>query len=100
MSVRRKNFSASFKAKVALAAIKEEMTLIELSEKYEVHANVIRNWKNQFLESSELIFEDKGLHHSIRIQSVASSSEVRLTSVEAAEIPSFRDHFMDCSKNI
>lgn len=59
MSVRRKNFSASFKAKVALAAIKEEMTLIELSEKYEVHANVIRNWKNQFLESSELIFEDK-----------------------------------------
>jgi transposase len=59
MSIRRKNFSPSLKAKVALAAIRDEMTLIELSEKYEVHANVIRNWKKQFLENSESIFEDK-----------------------------------------
>lgn len=59
MSTRRKTFSPSFKAKVAIEAIKEEMTLAELSAKYEVHANVIRSWKKQFLENAESIFVDK-----------------------------------------
>ena len=59
MSIRRKNFSPSFKAKVAIDAIREDRSLNELSEEYEVHANVIRSWKKQFLENSESLFEDK-----------------------------------------
>ena len=42
---KRKNHSAEFKAKVALEAIREEMTLAELSRKYGVHANQISTWK-------------------------------------------------------
>ena len=36
---KRKRYSADFKAKVALEAIREELTLSELSKKYDVHPN-------------------------------------------------------------
>ena len=65
MSTRRKTFSPSFKAKVAIEAIKEESTLIELSTKYDVHVNAIRGWKKQFLANSELIFVDKRKKKSV-----------------------------------
>ena len=40
----------AFKAKAALAAVKSEKTLIELSEQFDVHANQIRQWKDQLIE--------------------------------------------------
>ncbi|MDJ1481454.1 transposase [Cytophagaceae bacterium YF14B1] len=41
MKGKRKKYTASFKAKVALEAIKDKQTLAELSKKFEVHANMI-----------------------------------------------------------
>jgi transposase-like protein len=49
----------AFKAKVALEAVKEELTLTELAEKYEVHPNQISSWKKKLLENSASIFERK-----------------------------------------
>jgi transposase-like protein len=46
----RRNHTAAFKAKVALAAIKGEKTLAELAEQFDVHANQITQWKSQLLE--------------------------------------------------
>jgi transposase-like protein len=43
----RRNHTAVFKAKVALAAIKGEQTLSELAEQFDVHANQITQWKSQ-----------------------------------------------------
>jgi transposase len=40
---KRKNYSATFKAKVALDAIKGDLTLPELSQKYDVHPNLIHS---------------------------------------------------------
>lgn len=57
----RKKYTAAFKAKVALEAIRGEMTLSELSQKYEVHPNMIANWKSKFLKESPRIFSDKRL---------------------------------------
>ena len=42
---KRKNHSPEFKAKVALEAIREEMTLAVLSKKYGVHSTQIGTWK-------------------------------------------------------
>ena len=42
---KRKNRSPEFKAKVALEAIREEMTLAEFSKKYGVHPTMISTWK-------------------------------------------------------
>jgi transposase len=46
----RRNHTAAFKAKVALATLKGDKTLVELSEKFDVHANQIVQWKAQLLE--------------------------------------------------
>lgn len=53
----RRNHSAAFKAKVALAAIKGEQTLVELSERFQAHPNQITEWKKQRLERAEEVFE-------------------------------------------
>ncbi len=55
----RKKFDEAFKAKVALEAVKEEMTLQELADKYEVHANQISAWKKQLIEKSSELFVRK-----------------------------------------
>jgi transposase len=46
----RRNHSAAFKAKVALAAIKGEETLAQLATRFDIHPNQIVQWKNQLLE--------------------------------------------------
>lgn len=55
----RKNFSPEFMAKVALAAMREESTMAELSSKYEVHRTQIGNWRKQALEGLVDIFKGK-----------------------------------------
>ena len=47
----RRNHSNDFKAKVALAAIKAEKTLAELSAEFDVHQNQIIDWKNQLISA-------------------------------------------------
>jgi transposase len=48
---KRKNHSPEFKAKVALEAIREEMTMAELSKKYGVHPTQIGTWKRAAIEN-------------------------------------------------
>jgi transposase len=43
----RRNHTASFKAKVALAAIKGDRTIAQLAEQFDVHPNQITSWKAQ-----------------------------------------------------
>ena len=52
----RRNHTAAFKAKVALAAIKGERTLSELAQLFDVHANQITQWKSQLLEGAAGVF--------------------------------------------
>ncbi len=47
MSKTRKNYPAKLKAEVALAAIRDDATVAELSKKYGVHATVIHRWKKE-----------------------------------------------------
>jgi transposase len=46
---KRRNFSADFKAKVALAAIRGDGTVAELASRYDIHPNMIAKWKRQAL---------------------------------------------------
>jgi len=59
MKKTRRKFSAAFKSRVAIEALKERSTLSELAEKYELHPNQISQWKQEFVEKSEMIFEAK-----------------------------------------
>ena len=53
----RRNHSAAFKAKVALATIRGDKTLAELAAHFEVHPNQITQWKGQLLERAASVFE-------------------------------------------
>jgi len=55
----RRNHTAAFKAKVALEAIKGDQTLVELSERFQIHPNLITEWKKVLLERAPESF-DKG----------------------------------------
>ena len=78
---KRRNHSAEFKAKVALAALKGDQTLAELSVQFDLHQNQIIDWKNQLLEQSINVFSRptaqpepeidlKALHAKIGLQAL------------------------------
>lgn len=52
----RRKFTADFKAKVVIEALKERNTIEELARKYELHPNQITTWKKEFLEKAGSIF--------------------------------------------
>jgi putative transposase len=58
MRGKRKRFQASFKAQVALAAVKGDRTTSELTSRFGVHATQIAAWKKQLLEGIPEIFAD------------------------------------------
>ena len=52
----RRNHGATYKAKVALAALKGDKTLAELSEKFDVHPSQILHWKTHLLDGAMGVF--------------------------------------------
>jgi transposase len=56
----RRKFTAEFKAKVAIEAIKEQQTIEALSKKYDLHPTQINTWKKEFLNNSSAVFQKEG----------------------------------------
>lgn len=59
MGTSRRKFTSEFKKKVVLEALKERSSIQELAIKYEIHPQQITDWKRQFIEKSNFVF-DKG----------------------------------------
>lgn len=57
---KRKNHFPDFKAKVALEAIREEMTMAELAKKYGVHPTQIGTWKRAAIDNMATAFSKRG----------------------------------------
>ncbi|MBS0264023.1 MAG: transposase [Planctomycetes bacterium] len=64
MGQRRKVYTAEFKARVALAAIKGAQTVAQLATQYQVHPTQIQRWKKQFLEGAEGVLADVASAHN------------------------------------
>jgi transposase len=59
MIKKRKQYSPEFKAKVALAALRNEGSIPELAVRFEIHPTMIGNWKRELTEGAAELF-DKG----------------------------------------
>jgi len=60
----RRNHSPTFKAKVALEAVKGDKTIAQLATQFDVHANQIASWKAQLLSNAAGIFGDAAAESS------------------------------------
>src|SRR3546814_7056319 len=55
----RRTHSAAFKAKVALAAVREDKTMAELCQEYELHPTQINEWRRQLLDRASDVFSQE-----------------------------------------
>jgi len=60
MAGKRKVHGVSFKAKVAIAAVREQETVAQLSSRYAVHSSQVHQWKRVLLEGAEELFATAG----------------------------------------
>ncbi len=60
MKKTRTKHSPTLKAKVALAAIREQETVAEIARRYQLHANQVYKWKKELLDNMARVFEAEG----------------------------------------
>lgn len=77
----RRNHTAAFKAKVALAAIKGEKTLSELAEQFDIHPNQITQWKGQLLEGAAGVFGGEA-----KAESAAAAVDIKTLHAKIGEL--------------
>jgi transposase-like protein len=58
MRRKRRVFDRTFRAKVALAAVKGDKTLSQLASQFDIHANQVSAWRKELVERAAELFED------------------------------------------
>jgi transposase len=83
---KRKQYSAEFKAKVALAAIRGDGTIAELASRYQIHPNMITKWKRDALDGMKETFA-----HGDRAKTTDRESEIKALQAKIGELVVERD---------
>ena len=78
MTGKRKRYSADFKAKVALEALRGELTTAQLASKHGIHQTMVGEWKRQAMGGLAAVFSDRSA-----AQETAKSSEAELEKLHA-----------------
>ncbi len=73
----RRKFTAEFKAKVCIEALKERQSIESLSKKYDLHPTQINTWKKEFLGNSAAVFEKEGKDNTVNTEQLIQAVERR-----------------------
>ena len=92
MSGKRKRYSADFKAKVALEALRGELTVSQLVSKHGVHQTLISAWKRQALEGLSGVFSGQSVG-----KQVAREEEVEKLHAKIGQLLVERDFLAKAS---
>ncbi|WP_032114037.1 transposase [Candidatus Paracaedibacter symbiosus] len=95
MSGIRKHHSAEFKAQVALAAIREDATITELSSRFGVHATVIHRWKKEALAGMVASFSGKQV-----VQENGHADQIKELHAKIGQLTVERDFLEKVSKRL
>lgn len=95
MSRIRKSHSADFKAQVALAAIREDATIAELTSRYGVHATVIHRWKKEAIVTLSAGFSGKQER-----QESDHTTQIKELHAKIGQLTVERDFLADASKRL
>ena len=95
MTTKRRKFTNKFKAMVALAAIREQKTLAELSKEFEVSPNQISQWKQEAIRNMEKAFGGTGDE-----KSEDDEKSIRKLREKVGELTIERDFFEDACKRL
>ena len=86
MPRKRRSYPVELKAKVALEALREEATMAELASRYDVHPNLIANWKKHACE--QVLAGFSGKHE---YQAAAREAEIKELRAKVGELVIERD---------
>jgi transposase len=78
MTGKRKRYSADFKAKVALEALRGELTTAQLATQHGIHQTMVSEWKKQAVEGLTTVFSGRS-----EAQETAKSAEVEVEKLHA-----------------
>ena len=78
MTSRRKRYSAEFKAKVALEALRGELTTAQLATRHGIHPTMVGEWKKQAMDGLTAVFAERSV-----AQEAAKSSEAEIEKLHA-----------------
>ena len=78
MTGKRTRYSADFKAKVALEALRGELTAAQLAAKHGIHQTMVGEWKRQAMEGLTAVFSGRSA-----AQETAKSAEAEVEKLHA-----------------
>ena len=78
----RRNHTAAFKAKVALAALKGDKTLAELAKQFDVHPNQITDWKTRLQESAAGVFGEDKAEQQVKVDVTRMQAKIGELTLE------------------
>jgi transposase len=78
MTGKRTRYSAEFKAKVALEALRGELTTAQLAAKHGIHQTMVGEWKRQAMEGLTTVFSGKAA-----VQETAKATEAEVEKLHA-----------------
>jgi len=89
MARKRRRFTAEFKKRVALEALRERDTVQAIASRYEVHPNQVSAWKRQAVESLEEVFSSAGAKRGTDLEAT-----IRDLHAKIGELTVERDFFL------